>query len=122
MAGVGPAQPRRPAVGAARPLEPGDGGGGEGVGVHVRDGLVQAAQHLGRAGAAVVGDAAQQAAELAHRGRRRGVVPDDVADDEDRRAVALQEGVVPVAADAGGLGRRARSGRRLRRPPAPADR
>ena len=57
-------------------------------------------------GAAVVGDAAQQPAQLAHRRRGRRVVPDDVADHDDRGAVALQEGVVPVAAHPGGLGGR----------------
>ena len=51
-------------------------------------------------------DAPQQAADLAHRRRGAGVVADDVADGQDRRAVGLQERVVPVAADLGaGRGR-----------------
>ena len=40
------------------------------------------------------------------RGGRLGVVPHDVADHDHRCAVALEEGVVPVAAHPGGLGRR----------------
>ena len=66
---------------------------------------VQAAEHLDRAGVAVGGDAAEQAAQLAHRGGRLGVVADDVADDQHRGAAGLQERVVPVAADPGRLGR-----------------
>jgi hypothetical protein len=49
-----------------------------------RDGGVQPAQHGGRAVGAVVGDAAQQPAQLGHVGGGLGVVPDDVADDDHR--------------------------------------
>ena len=66
---------------------------------------VQVGEHGGRAPAAAVGDAAQQPAQLAHRRGGLGVVPHDVADDQHRRAAGLQEGVVPVAADLGGLPR-----------------
>ena len=45
-------------------------------------------------------------ADLAHRRGGAGVVADDVADREHRRAAGLQEGVVPVAADLGAGGGR----------------
>ncbi len=64
------------------------------------------AQQVRRTGAGRHGDPAQQRAQLAHGGRGDDVVPDDVADDHDRGAVALDERVVPVAADLRRLARR----------------
>src|SRR3954463_15142081 len=57
---------------------------------------------------AVDGDPAQQGPQLTHRGGCFGVVADDVADDEHGGPAGLEEGVVPVTADAG-----ARGGRRV---------
>ena len=73
MPGVGPAQPS-PALGCG-PFEAGHDRGAERVGVHAGDGLVEAAQHLGRPGAAVVGDPAEQPAELAE-GLQRSLLTD----------------------------------------------
>ena len=89
-----------------RLLEAGDDGGGGGADLQPLDGGVEPGQDVGRAGLGRERDAAQQAAHLPHRGGRGRVVPDDVADDEHRAAVGLQERVVPVAADL----RRARRG------------
>ena len=49
--------------------------------------------------AGLVGQRPQHAAQLAHRGGRRQVVPRDVADTHREVAVGQVEGVVPVAAD-----------------------
>ena len=122
---VGPHDQRRQ-VPRTGPAEPVDAGGAVGGGLlqpadeHRRqrtelqpgDRRVQAGEHLRRALPAVEGDAAQHAAQLGHAGGRLGVVPDDVADHQHRRAVRLREDVVPVAADLGLARRRARSGRR----------
>ena len=70
------------------------------------DGAVELGEHLGRRAAAGVADAAQQAADLAHRRGGPHVVADDVADGQHRGAAGLQERVVPVAADLGALGGR----------------
>ena len=88
-----------------RPLEPGDGRGGQRAGVHGGDRLVQAAQHLGRARAAVVGDARAAGPRSCPIAAAAAVsCPTTSPITTHGGAVALQEGVVPVAAHAGGLG------------------
>jgi ketopantoate hydroxymethyltransferase len=47
------------------------------------------------------GQRAEQASQLAHRGGGVAAVAHDVADDHHRRAVGLEERVVPVAAHLG---------------------
>ena len=102
MARAGPAHtdPPRPQVVLVL-LEPGDERGGHRVQRQTLDGPVEPGQHLGRRAATGIADATQQAAHLAHRRGGAGVVAHDVADRDHRRAVGLQEGVVPVAADLG---------------------
>ena len=91
MTGVGPPQPAPAVVRRRRPLEPGDERRSPGCRCACPTmASSRPAEHLGRPGAAVVRDAAQQAAELAHGRRGRGVVPHDVADHDDRCAVALR--------------------------------
>ena len=68
--------------------------------------MVDPAQHAGRLLQPVEGDPAHQGLDLAHGGRGLDVVAHDVADDQHRVAVGLQEGVVPVAADRHALGGR----------------
>jgi hypothetical protein len=100
--GAGPAQPADSgrALGAGL-LQSAHEHGGHGAEAEAGDGGVQPGQHGGRPLRAVEGDATEQAAKLGHVGGGLGVVPDDVADDEHRGAVRLDEDVVPVTADLG---------------------
>lgn len=102
--GVGPAHghpPRR-----AGPLDAGDDEGRDRAAAQAVDRGVHLGQERGRTRAGRDTDAAQHRADLAHRGGRDEVVPDDVADHDHGGPVRLHERVVPVAAHLGRLGGR----------------
>ncbi|GAB2678201.1 hypothetical protein GCM10027194_08010 [Thalassiella azotivora] len=101
MAGVRPRQPARAAV--LDRSEAGEDGGRGGLDAQAAHRVVQPREDLRGRAVGVVADPAQQAADLRHRRRGLRVVSDDVADHEHRRAVGLDERVVPVAADLRGL-------------------
>ena len=99
-----PAQARRPAP--RRSARPGRPAPWPSPARQADEGVVDPAQHAGGLLQPVEGDPADQRLHLAHRGGGLDVVAHDVADDQHRVAVGLQEGVVPVAADRHPLGRR----------------
>ena len=82
-----------------RLLQAGDQRGGQRADPQPAQHLVDPAEDVRGLLLPVVGDAAQDAADLPHRGRGVDVVADHVADHQQRRAVGLLERVVPVAAD-----------------------
>ena len=86
-------------VAVAGVRDPGHHAGGDGAGPERHHGPVDPGEQVRGTGPGRHGDPAQDRAQLAHGGGRDDVVPDDVADDHDRGAVALDEGVVPVPAD-----------------------
>src|SRR3954449_12638613 len=98
MPGRGPAQGPQSGGGLlVRLLEPGHERRGQGADPQTGEHSVDPGEYLCRGLGAVVGDAAQDAADLAHRRGRVDVVPDDVPYDQERGAVRLPERVVPVA-------------------------
>ena len=100
MTGRRPAQHPPPGGIRRRGLfEGGDQHGGQRAEAQPREGPVGALQRRGRTVAVVVRQGAHGAAQLRHgRGRVDGV-PGDVADDQQHRAVRLEEGVVEVPTD-----------------------
>ena len=82
-----------------RLLDPGDEGRGQLAQTQPGEDGVDPGEDVGGGVRPVVGDAAQDAADLAHRRGGVHVVADDVADDEQRGPVRLLERVVPVTPD-----------------------